>query len=228
MVLENWTSKTIQPGQKFGRLTVVSTHKKKGTYKYFACCRCDCGEFPKYVRIDKLRGSKGLTLSCGCYHKEKVTKHGCWGHPLFSTWVDMIRRCHDHRDKSYGRYGGRGIIVCREWHEPKRFIEDMHPSYKKGLQIDRKDNDKGYCKSNCRWASPQQQQRNRSNNRILSFKGESRCLAEWAQITGLSYTCLQQRIASGWDIEKALTTPRMTAEQSSKIARDTRYREKPQ
>ena len=77
-----------------------------------------------------------------------------------------------------------------------------------GMQIDRKDNNKGYSPDNCRWATRKQQLRNTRRNRQLTFKGETKCLSAWAEDFGFSAQLLWSRIVrSGWSVEKALGTP---------------------
>lgn len=82
-------------------------------------------------------------------------------HRLFWLYTDMRRRCELPRNKSYKWYGARGIRVCKRWEKFSNFLEDMWPSYKEGLTLDRIDNSKGYSKSNCRWATRQEQVMNR-------------------------------------------------------------------
>lgn len=227
MKLVPWYSETIKPGQKYERLTVISTHKIAGTYRYIAKCRCDCGTEPLYIRVDKLRGSKGLTLSCGCFHKDRVTKHGAWGNPIFNVWSGMMRRCYNPKDKRYKDYGGRGITVCYPWHDVRNFIADMTDGYQKGLQIDRIDNNKGYSKENCRWADRYTQRHNRRGVVLFSFNGKTLCLTDWSKHLRIPFTCLRQRIDAGWPIEKAFTTTVMSNKESLAIALKTRWPKNP-
>ena len=204
--LGHWDSPTIKPGQKYGKLTILSTHYKMGTYRYYAICDCDCGTKNYVSRIDHLRNRKNI--GCGCVHKEAVTTHGRWGHPLFVTWQHMISRCHDITDKRYSYYGQRGITVCDKWKDINQFILDMEPTHKPGLQIDRIDNNKGYYPENCRWATSTEQARNKRSNVNVFHKGKTLCLAEWSEITGINRATLSDRIVKlKWSVEKALTTP---------------------
>ena len=86
-------------------------------------------------------------------------------HPLYDTWRDMKRRCYKKDRKDYYRYGGRGIKVCDEWrYNIKSFIKWANKNgYKKGLTIDRIDNDGNYEPSNCRLATRKTQGRNKCN-----------------------------------------------------------------
>jgi len=207
-----WETDIIAIGQKFTRLTVLSTHRIKGTYKYYAECQCDCGSEPIYVRIDALRGNpkppRAKTESCGCLHKERVTKHGAWGHPLFNVWKSMMDRCYNPKCDHFHLYGNRAITVCDRWHDVNNFIQDMSDEYRKGLQIDRIDNDGNYFKDNCRWVTRIQQARNKRTNVNLTLNGETHCLSEWSHITGINYGTLVERVSVlKWPVEKALTQP---------------------
>lgn len=218
--LVDWKSETIQPGQKYGRLTIISTHKIAGTYRYVAKCQCQCNVI-KYIRMDALR--KGMTLSCGCLQKERSTKHGAWDHPLYTVWKSMMRRCYNQKDDRYNRYGGRGITVCKKWHDINIFINDMTQGYQKGLQIDRIDNDKGYSKNNCQWANRFTQAQNKSSNIKLTHDNKNLCLSEWSRITKIPYGTLWERIkVLKWSTERTLTTPSLSASERLSIARGAR------
>lgn len=117
----------------------------------------------------------------------------------------MLQRCNNPNQKHYKNYGGRGITVCERWLKFKLFMEDMgvRPD---GMSIDRIDNEKGYYKDNCRWTTRKTQQRNTRSNRLISFNGEIKTLAEWAEIKKLGYSTLQTRIWRGWSVERALLT----------------------
>lgn len=175
---------------KYGRLEIISRYSA-GTHS-FAICQCDCGSPQRAYRLDKLRS--GWTQSCGCFHKERVTKHGAWNNPLFNVWAAMMRRCYNPHDKRFQDYGKRGISVCKRWHEVNAFIEDMKDRYQKGLQIDRKDNNGSYNPENCKWSTLKEQGRNKRNNVLLTHNRKTHCLSEWAEITGIKYGTLWDRV----------------------------------
>ena len=108
----------------------------------------------------------------------------------------MVARCNNPKRKDYSRYGGRGIKVCERWLKLESFIDDMgvRPPNK---SLDRIDNNKGYCKDNCRWATKYEQVRNRHNNIFVDFKGKKLLLPELAKKTGISKSTLYYRYSKG-------------------------------
>lgn len=143
-------------GMKYGRLTVQKLAGKNSIGKVIWECLCECGNLKLVVAGDLATGN---TVSCGCYLKEKITKHGGYNKASYNSWRAMIRRCVTVNDKDYPRYGGSGITVCAEWMDYKKFAEDMGEP--EGEQtLDRIDSTKGYFFENCRWASPTTQARN--------------------------------------------------------------------
>ncbi len=90
----------------------------------------------------------------------------------------MVARCTNEKNTRYKYYGARGIKVCKEWLDVKKFIEDMYPTFSNGMSIDRIDNESGYSKKNCRWTTKEVQSRNtrkiRSNN-TSGYRGVHYC-----------------------------------------------------
>ena len=137
-------------------------------------------------------------------------KHGLTKTHLFQTWCNARSRCRDINCKPYKHYGGRGIKVCAEWDNDFKAFYDwaMANGYKEGLTLDRIDNNGNYEPSNCRWITVKEQSNNRRSNRLLSFRGETKTVSQWAEVIGMSRDTLHHRLASGWDVERALTTPK--------------------
>lgn len=106
-------------------------------------------------------------------------------------------------------YGGKGITVCKRWDSFENFLEDMgeRPA---GMTLDRKSNSRGYYKANCRWATWTQQRRNRTDVRMVRFKGRSQMLIEWAKELGVAHTLLVDRLLRGWTVKRAFTAPLVT------------------
>jgi len=143
-------------GHRYGRLTVLERAGTNNLKKVVWKCRCDCGNEAFKVSGDLVTGN---SVSCGCYLKERITKHGGWQKSSYNTWRAMIRRCTVPTDKDYPRWGGRGIKVCPEWMDYTKFAADMgEPEGDETL--DRVDPYGDYTKENCRWAGIKTQNRN--------------------------------------------------------------------
>ena len=125
----------------------------------------------------------------GNYHQNGNPKHGLFrdNAALFNTWQTMIGRCENHNRPKYKDYGGRGINVCEEWKTAENFVRwALNNGYKKGLQLDRIDNDGDYCPENCRFVTPKENSRNRRNTKWLTINGETKTVVEWCGQFGLS------------------------------------------
>jgi hypothetical protein len=139
--------------------------------------------------------------------------HGCSFRkartPEYVAWKAMRTRCTNKKQKYWHRYGGRGIKVCERWNTFQNFLADMGPKPSPTHSLDRFPNKDGnYEPGNCRWATPLQQVRNATSNRLYTFNGETLCISEWAQRKGWTYHFLRGRLNWGWSIERALTTPK--------------------
>lgn len=171
----------VSAGDKYGRLSIVSEAEpskpeKDGRRRRRYNVVCDCGN-ELDVSVTHLRS--GTTQSCGCLNRERVseakTTHGMTGHPAFKVWHGMNLRCYYENNISYNNYGGRGIEVCKEWHDdPTEFCKWAELNgYKKGLQIDKIDNNGNYCPSNCRFITPKENSRNRRNSYRCHHAGKT-------------------------------------------------------
>lgn len=124
------------------------------------------------------------------------------------VWANLNQRCRDQKQKSYKNYGGRGISVCERWKTSfEAFFADMGPRPSALHSIERKNNEGPYSPENCVWAIKITQQRNTRTNVFISYRGVTKCIAEWAPIVGLKQTTLAARLRHGWSTEKAMTEP---------------------
>lgn len=145
-------------GQVFGMLTAISYRSKlSGIRRSHWVCRCSCGQ---EVLVETSNLKNGNSRSCGCIKKistskrfikhggSKKTFEGKHQDPKYAVWKSMRMRCNNPKNKSYFRYGGRGIDVCPDWSNFESFNTWSEANgYAVGLQLDRKDNDKGYSRT---------------------------------------------------------------------------------
>ena len=203
-------------GHRYGQLTVLAFSGRDAKGATLWNCVCDCGA-PTTCRTRDMRS--GNTTSCGCVGVRRRaqaaaaanTTHGMSASITYEAWSSMKRRCYEETHKSFHRYGGRGIAVCGRWLGSfESFLSDMGERPSAAHTLDRLDGDGHYEPANCRWATPKQQARNRSNNVVLAAFGESKLLIEWTEDPRCSVTfaALQKRLAIGWDAEKAISTPK--------------------
>lgn len=204
-------------GQKFGRLTVIGYAGRNRHRQSLWLCQCSCGSDAKAIVVGAL--TNGHSKSCGCWSREnsaaigrKGVKHGHSANgqktPEYTIHTNMLQRCENPQHNSYSQYGGRGIAVCDRWRDSfQAFLDDMGQRPSKDHSIDRIDVNGPYSPENCRWATRKEQGRNQRTNRILTYRGESRCMSEWAEVCGVSYRLLKMRMRYGWSVERALTEP---------------------
>lgn len=202
-------------GNRCGRLTVIGYECTKEDGHAMWKCICDCG---KEVIVDGRSLRSGNTKSCGCYNRERSTArivalnrtHGWTNTRLFRIWGQIINRCKNQNASNFCDYGGRNISVCQEWATSFEAFRNwaLSAGYADNLSIDRKNNEKGYCPENCRWATAKEQANNRRSNTVINFNGETHTVSEWADITGVKYEALLKRLSSKtYTIERALTEP---------------------
>lgn len=209
-------------GCKYGRLLVIKRAKnnKYGDAMWF--CKCDCGN--EVITLGYCLRS-GHSRSCGCIQKEVASKMGnetwserfghkpVWNKSLkYATEIEKIirkvyfamkSRCYNKNNNEYNRYGGRGIKICDEWLNAQNFLNwSLNSGYKKGLTIDRIDNDGDYSPDNCRWVTRAEQNRNTSRVHIVvDGSGNRYTCAEISRLIGVSSST-----AAKWFREEGLRT----------------------
>lgn len=125
----------------------------------------------------------------------------------YLLWEAMHRRCYMPSQDSYSEYGGRGIKVCDAWRDFREFHADMGDP-PAGHSLERRDNDLDYGPENCLWVPLEQQQRNRRINHMIEWRGETKCIAEWARSIGMKAKTLRARLVDhGMTVEQAMTLP---------------------
>lgn len=214
----------IKAGDQFDGWTVLEEVEPYvapcGTkYRRFKC-RCECG-VEKEIPVGRLSG--GHSKSCGCLSKEVFADNM---RKAQKTWVSQasytkevypelytiingaIQRCTNPNDKEYKNYGGRGIKVCEEWMRDRYafILFALSNGWRKGLQMDRKDNDGDYKPSNIHFVEPKINARNKRNTRKDCAGTPLIEVYENSPIKLVAYEVFATRVKRGWDIERALTT----------------------
>ncbi len=203
-------------GRTFDRLEVL---RYLGKSKWL--CRCRCGT-EKSVRADHLVQER--IRSCGCLAIEMIGdlnrkyEPGTRDAPEYATWSNIKSRCNNEGEsEAFAKYGAKGIRVCDGWTASyESFLEDMGRRPSSTHSIDRIDFKSGYdcghCDDcvrrgvipNCRWADKTTQAQNRSVTLWYTYRGETRCLREWARILGANEGTLRSRLLNlGWSVERA-------------------------
>lgn len=143
----------------------------------------------------------------------KKTAGGLSKEPFYQVFHGIRKRITDPTSKNYKSYGGRGLTF--DWNGYVEFKKDMYESFLKHCEehgrnnttIERIDNNKGYSKENCRWATQQEQQKNKRSSRYITYKGETMIVADWARRLNISRQTLRYRLEKGWDIKSIIETP---------------------
>lgn len=203
---------TPNAGETVGEWTVLERIDSN-----FALVECSCGKIARrYVyTLGKDSVSCGHPVASGFmtkYGKSSRARgnHGRERSKLKRTYGLMLERC---SDLTTSTYGGKGVRVCEEWLEDiDAFITwAIDNGYKAGqrLQLDRIDSTGNYEASNCRWVTPTENTRNRSNTRKATAWGETKPVAAWAEDSRcqVSYGLILSRLDRGVDAAVAISTP---------------------
>lgn len=113
----------------------------------------------------------------------------------YSCWASMMARCYRPAHVAYARYGGSGVAVAVEWHEPRALFAAIGypPSFDHTL--DRESGAAGYVPGNVRWATKAEQSINRRNTRYVLLDGARVHITLAARIVGRSRTYVLQHYA---------------------------------
>ena len=201
----------IFEGQQFSRLTVL--RKIKGTQWL---CKCVCGRITKAYAHQLIHGKK---RSCGCLQqecrKQNRRTHGASKSRLHVVWCGIKGRCYNPNHRSYKNYGGRGIVMCPEWRDNfeafKEFMigQGYDETLPIGYQtIERININGNYEPDNCKLAPIKEQNLNKRSNHIVTYKGITKPIIEFADELGIDVNNVYNRINNlGYSIEEALEVP---------------------
>lgn len=212
--VETMRRKCMPIGTVFGYLTVIGTDVEPyvvpstGKKRYRVRVRCRCG---REYDVTETNLRSGSVTSCGCRSAQRLRelrfRHGGTGTRLFRIWSAMRSRCYNPHNNRYASYGAKGVSVCAAWRTSfTKFREWAEKTgYDDSLTIDRKNLRRGYCPSNCQWIPNSRQAYNKTTSHMITFKGKTKCVAEWASELGFSQFTIHTRLKAGWSVEDALT-----------------------
>lgn len=214
-------------GRVFGLLTVLEYAGNRWSHYWKCICACKANTIV-FVAGSNLLRKKRPTGSCGCVRTERarvanrarLTSHGKRFTRTYRCWANMKTRATNKTFDIHNNYVNRGITICQRLRVFENFLEDFGECPSIDLSIDRINNDGhyscGHCEEcvangwqkNIHWATQTQQARNTRGNHMVTWRGETLCIAAWAERTGISWVVLQARITQRkWSAERALTTP---------------------
>lgn len=194
-------------GNRYGRLVAKEFIGNK-KHNSLWLCKCDCGNERVVYYSNLIRGN---TKSCGCIFNEKYEIHGMKNTKLYRVWANIKARCYYEKCIDYKDYGARGIAMCDKW--KNSFIAFHNWAYANGYDenapkwqctIERTDVNGNYEPSNCSWVTIKEQANNKTNNVYITYKGETKTLAIWAEELDLPYKTLYSRLKyRKWSVEDA-------------------------
>ena len=199
-------------GKTFGKLTVLEYDHTGDRREIYYKCQCECGNVI-VTRGSSLRS--GHTLSCGCTTKSKT--HDLSRSRLYRIHRGIIQRCTDKNAVAYARYGGRGIVICKEWHDPEvtgadrlhngnRYFMNfynwaMNNGYDDSKQIERKDVNGPYAPWNCTWVTHSEQQLNKRNNQYIHDGEELLVRSEFCKKYNVDPNFVRNKLDAGWSLD---------------------------
>jgi hypothetical protein len=187
-------------GFHFGSLTVLQLGKSNGNGAVWLCL-CKCGTQKEIRASDMVQGK---IKSCGCEHTKRIAKasttHGMKNTRTYSIWGAMRSRC----NRINQDYSCRGITYDERWDSFENFYLDMG-EVPEGMSIDRIDPNGNYEKSNCRWATQEQQANNKRSSVFIEYNGKKQTVSQWAKELNMNHYTLRSRLKKGLSAEQVLT-----------------------
>ena len=193
-------------GRTFGSLTVLKRGPKlRPSDGAWWLCRCKCGNEKSIPATDLKQRN---VSSCGCEHAARIGQanktHGMSKTRTYRIWMAMRNRC----DRLNQDYSARGIKYCSEWKRFENFLADMGEA-PADCSLDRVDVNGNYEKTNCRWATREQQSNNTRTNVFIEWNGKRQTRTQWERELGLRPSSLRSRLRAGWSLERAMQPLRL-------------------
>ena len=189
--------KSPVPGERFGRLTVLTEAPTRANGVRYVQVSCNCGVVKETSWSHVFRG---VVVSCGCAKRQ----HNMVGHPAYETWRSMRARCGRESAGGFRYYGARGVRVCERWQISfEAFWADMGRSWRPGLTLERIDNDGHYKPGNCRWATREEQARNTRRAILVDTPKGRLPLKQAARAYGINYETFRRHYHQGVPHRKA-------------------------
>jgi hypothetical protein len=206
-------------GQRFGSALAISPigpmSKTARDFRWLFACACgvEFGASGSEARRGTMTGCANCTAEKAATLKRT---HGATSTAEYRTWGAMKSRCLNPSSTHYRHYGGRGIRVCDEWlNSFEAFLRDMGPRPTPTATIDRCDVDGNYEPSNCSWASRATQANNKRNNHRVTIGHDTKTVAEWARIAGITESGIRARIRRGSSGIDLLATPNRLSQRAT-------------
>lgn len=138
---------------------------------------------------------------------------------MYRIWLGMIHRCENPKNTQFKNYGARGIAVCERWKVFRNFLDDVSPRLSPKHSLDRKNNDLGYSKQNCRWATAKQQAQNQRRTVFVKIGGRRTPIIEVARSSGIPVFMIEHRMRKGMTVEQAIAMPKMKSGEAHRVYR---------
>jgi hypothetical protein len=175
------------------------------------CPECNKERVVTHGVISMVKSGKvsGMCMSCANKSKPRTATYPLelYETHIYRVWSNMKTRCTNQSATDWPRYGGRGITICEDWKSFGKFYDDMGEPSNKNLTLDRIDNNKGYSKENCRWATKIEQANNTRNierAKKISHMGITDTIKNWAEYLGTKRTTFGARVKRGWEMDKII------------------------
>ena len=131
--------------------------------------------------------------------------HGLSKTRAYKSWQNARSRCVNPLNKDYPHYGGRGLSMEKDW------ICDFASFYAEigecpeGFSLERIDVNLGYVRGNCKWIDKSEQNMNKRNNHLVTYKGKTQNIAQWSKETGIPSRKIQERLGYDWELDRVFS-----------------------